>query len=190
MTFDLFGLIILPIMIFSFRIIDVTLGTIRIIFVSQGRRNIAPILGFFEILIWLLAVSQIFSNITNILYYIAYAGGFATGNYIGMYIEDKIAMGLYILRIILKEENYKLFHILHQNGYGLASLDAKGSDRSIKIVILIIRRKNFEKIKKVIENYDNDVFISVEHVHSINDGLYPAPLKTRRRFMQRKRNFR
>ena len=98
-----FSLIILPILIFLARIVDVTFGTIRIIFVSRGMKWLAPIFGFFEIMIWLFAIGQVFSNLTNITYYVAYAGGFACGNFVGIWIEEKMAIGTLIVRIITRK---------------------------------------------------------------------------------------
>ena len=99
----IFGLIILPVLIFGARVLDVSLGTLRIVFISQGRKKLAPLVGFLEMLIWLLAAGQIFSNLTNILYYLAYAGGFAMGNYVGLIIEEKISLGLVSIHLIVKE---------------------------------------------------------------------------------------
>ena len=87
----IFSYILLPQMIFLARIADVSLGTIRIIFVSKGMKRIAPLIGFFEILIWLLAISRIFQDLDNWIAYIAYAGGFAAGNYFGMLLEERLA---------------------------------------------------------------------------------------------------
>ena len=94
MVNEIFSLILLPALIFCSRVLDLTLGTLSIVFISQGRKKLAPIVGFFEILIWLVAIGQIFSNLTNFIYYIAYEGGFAMGNYVGLIVEGKISLGL------------------------------------------------------------------------------------------------
>ena len=86
------------------RIADVTFGTIRIIFVSRGMKWLAPICGFFEIMIWLFAIGQVFNNLTNITYYLAYAGGFACGNFVGIWIEEKMAIGTLVVQIITKKD--------------------------------------------------------------------------------------
>lgn len=96
---DAFTFIFLPLFIFLARICDVTLDTIRIIFVSKGMRKIAPLIGFFEILIWLMAISKIMQNLDNWACYVAYAGGFATGNYFGMLVEEKLAIGHEMIRV-------------------------------------------------------------------------------------------
>lgn len=100
----LFSLVILPLLIFAARLADVTIGTLRIIFISQGKRKLAPIAGFFELLIWLVAMGQIFNNLTNFIYYIVYAGGFALGNYVGLIIENKLSLGLLSLHLITKDD--------------------------------------------------------------------------------------
>jgi uncharacterized protein YebE (UPF0316 family) len=96
-----FAWVILPLLIFAARICDVTLGTLRIIFVSRGKKLLAPLLGFFEVSIWLLAISQIMQNLNNPVCFLAYAGGFAMGNFVGILIEDKLAMGILVIRIFL-----------------------------------------------------------------------------------------
>jgi len=106
MDSDLFIWVILPFLIFLARICDQTIGTIRIVFLSRGDKVIAPILGFFEVLIWILAIRQILSNLSNVVGYVAYAGGFATGNSIGILLEEKIAMGKRVVQIHYAEGCY------------------------------------------------------------------------------------
>ena len=77
---ELYIWVLLPVMVFFARVADVTLGTMRIIFISRGKRNLAPLLGFVEVFIWITIVSQIVSNAHNLLAYLAYAAGFATGS--------------------------------------------------------------------------------------------------------------
>ena len=98
-----FQWIILPLLIFLARITDQTIGTLRLIFLSKGYKFIAPFLGFFEVIIWLLAVSQIMKHLDNVMCYVAYGSGFAMGNFIGMAIEQKLSLGSVIIRLILKE---------------------------------------------------------------------------------------
>lgn len=127
-----FALGILPLLIFLARVADVTLGTLRIVFISQGKRKLAPIMGFFEIFIWLLAAGQIFSNLTNLIYYIAYAGGFAIGNYIGLIVENKLSLGLLSLNLIIRDDPDELIRVLKEKGYGLTTLTAEGIKGNVK----------------------------------------------------------
>ncbi|MFX1408399.1 MAG: DUF2179 domain-containing protein [Promethearchaeota archaeon] len=174
-----FALIILPILIFFARLSDVTLGTLRIVFISQGRRKLAPIIGFFEILVWLLAVGQIFSNLTNIIYYLAYAAGFAIGNYVGLILENKISLGLISLHLIIKDDPGKLIKTLKDNGYGLTILTAEGIKGNVKLVVMIIKRKNQNKVLEIIRNVSPEAFISIEQVQSVKGGIFPPRENTR-----------
>ena len=138
-TPEVFAYVILPIMIFCARICDVTMGTIRVIFISKGIRYLAPVIGFFEVIIWLLAIGQVMNNLTNIVSYIAYGAGFATGTFIGMYIEEKISLGLTSVRIITKEDPMELMQYLRSHNYGVTSVDGEGGTGRVKMIFTIIR---------------------------------------------------
>ncbi|MEJ2294567.1 MAG: DUF5698 domain-containing protein [Candidatus Lokiarchaeota archaeon] len=133
-------------MIFFARVGDVSLDTLRIVFIPQGRKKLAPLVGFFEIMIWLLAIGQLFNNLTNFIYYLAYAGGFAIRNYVGLIIENKISIGLLNLQLIVKENHDDLIKVLNGRGYGLTTMTAEGTKGLVKLVLLIIKRKNLPKV--------------------------------------------
>jgi len=137
---DLFAWVILPLLIFCARICDVTLGTIRVIFISKGIKYLAPLIGFFEVIIWLLAIGQIMNNLTNFVAYIAYGAGFASGTFIGMLIEEKISIGLVSVRIITKEDPAELLQYLRAQNYGVTSIDGEGGSGRVKMVFTIIKR--------------------------------------------------
>ena len=169
----IFSLILLPILIFSARVADVSLGTLRIVFISQGKRKLAPLVGFFEIMIWLLAIGQIFNDLTNFIYYFAYAGGFAMGNYVGLIIENKISLGLLNLHLIVKDNPDELIRTLKEKGYGLTTMTAEGTKGLVKLVLLIIKRKNLPKVLAIIRNVNPKAFISIEQVSSVKGGNFP-----------------
>ncbi len=183
----IFSFIILPLLIFFARVSDVTLGTLRIVFISQGRQKLAPIVGFFEIFIWLLAMGQIFNNLTNFIYYIAYAGGFAIGNYVGLIVENKISLGLLSLQLIIRENPEKLINILKDNGYSLTTMSAEGSKGIVKLVLLVIKRKNLPKILEIIRENNPKAFISIEQVKSVRGGNFPTRSKTRWELLYRRK---
>jgi len=183
----LFALVILPILIFLARVADVTLGTLRIVFISQGKRKLAPIMGFFEIFIWLLAVGQIFSNLTNILYYFAYAGGFAMGNYIGLVVENKLSLGLLSLHLIVRDDPDELIKTLKEKGYGLTILTTEGIKSNVKLVVMIIKRKNQLGVLEMIRRISPNTFISIENVQSVKGGKFPLTQKTRWYLLRRKK---
>lgn len=166
--------VILPVMIFCARVVDVSFGTLRIVYISKGRRFIAPLLGFIEILIWLLAIGQIFKNLNNVACYIAYAGGFATGNYVGIWIENKLALGTQVLRIITSRDATELITNLKSRGYGITLVDAEGAKGPVKIIFTIIKRKNFPEVVNLIHTYNPKSFYSVEDVRLAKEGIFPS----------------
>ena len=129
----LFTFVILPLLIFFARICDVTIGTIRIIFVSRGQKFLAPLVGFFEVLIWLIAIGKVMQNLDNIFCYIAYASGFAAGNFIGIYVEQKLAMGTLIIQVITRKDASELIDALKSKGYGVTAIPAAGSTASRRL---------------------------------------------------------
>jgi uncharacterized protein YebE (UPF0316 family) len=130
---------ILPFLIFIARIADVSIGTMRLIFVSRGFKYLAPVVGFFEVLIWLLAIGQIMKNLSNPLCYIGYAGGFAMGNYVGMLIAEKLSLGVVLIRVITKMDALQLVEHLNSKDYGVTSIDGHGSSGEVKVVLLSCR---------------------------------------------------
>lgn len=173
-----FSLIILPILIFLARVVDVTFGTIRIIFVSRGLKWLAPIFGFFEIMIWLFAIGQVFSNLTNITYYVAYAGGFACGNFVGIWIEEKIAIGTLVVRIITKKDGIQLIEFLKTEGFGVTSIEAEGATGKVKIIYTIIKRRDLQQVVGIIKRFNPRAFYSIEEVRSAAEGIFPPGKQT------------
>ena len=171
---DMFKWVILPILIFCARLIDVSLGTVRIIFISRGLKYIAPLIAFVEINIWLLAIGQIIVNINNIVCAVAYAAGFAMGNFIGILIEEKISIGLVIVRIITKHDAEKLIDCLIAANYGVTTVDADGVNGKVKLIFAIIRRGDLHTIIDSINRIHPHAFYSVEDVRSASDAIIPA----------------
>ncbi len=165
--------IILPLLIFIARILDVSIGTLRIIFVSRGMKYLAPLLGFFEVLIWLIAIGQIMQHLDNIMCYIAYAGGFAAGNYLGIIIEQKLKIGIYIVRIITQKNAAELIVFLRSKNYGITSIDAEGSQGKVNILYSIIRRKNLAHFIESIEQFNPNAFYTIEDVRFVSKGIFP-----------------
>ena len=108
LTSPVFGFVVLPILIFCSRVCDMSIDTIRVIFMSKGIEYLPAIIGFFEVIIWLAAIGQVMNNLTNVVCYIAYGAGFATGTIVGMAIEEKLSLGLTSVRIITKEDPFEL----------------------------------------------------------------------------------
>src|SRR5690242_4410881 len=114
---NIFSYVLLPLLIFLARIGDVSINTIRIIYVLGGRRLTATVLGFFESFIWLMAIRQIFEHLDNWICYVAYPAGFASGIFVGMIIEEHIAYGKVIVRIITRKEIHELLAFLNKENF-------------------------------------------------------------------------
>jgi uncharacterized protein YebE (UPF0316 family) len=165
--------VILPLLIFCSRAIDVSLGTIRIIFVSKGQRFLASLLGFFEILVWIVAITKIMQNITNFFYYIVYAGGFAAGIYSGILIEERIALGLVSIHVFTAKGANELLKKLRDKNYGVTSRIAHGETGKIDELFTVVNRKNLSSVLRILREYDKDAFISVEDVRLVRGGIFP-----------------
>ena len=171
--FDLYAWVILPFLVFLARITDVTLGTLRIIFTSRGKRNIAPLLGFIEVFIWIVVVSQIVKSVNSITAYIGYAAGFAAGTYLGMKIEERLALGTLVLRIILPTGGDEMAASLRLAGYGVTIVNGEGSTGSVKLLYTVIKRKDLRLVADIIQQVNPKAFFTVEEVRSAQSGVFP-----------------
>lgn len=169
---QLFSYGLLPVLIFLARICDVSIGTMRIIFVSKGKKYIAPLLGFFEVLIWITAVSKIMQNLDNYINYIAYAAGFATGNFVGMLIEERLAIGVQMIRIFANSGGEKLLETLHSNGFGATAVEAKGARENVLLIYTIVNRNDKQKVISLINEFNSKAFYTIEDVKDVKSGIF------------------
>jgi len=177
-----FQWVVLPLLIFLARMTDVSLGTVRIMLLNKGKRFLAPLLGFIEILIWLLAIRQIFLHLTNPLCYIAYAGGFAMGNFVGMHIEERLAIGHEVIRVITNKDASNLIQILNSQGYGATSIDAKGSQGNVHVIFTIVKRSQLKEVIEIIKKYNPKAFYTVEEIKAVREGIFPGRQKSAKPF--------
>ncbi|MFB0566293.1 MAG: DUF2179 domain-containing protein [Candidatus Aminicenantaceae bacterium] len=164
---------VLPLLIFAARVLDVSLGTIRIVFVSRGLKLLAPLIGFFEVIIWLLAIRVIMQNLNNVACYIAYGAGFALGTYIGIQIEKRLAIGNSIVQIITRKNASDLIEYLRAKGYGITSMDAQGSTGKVHVIYIIIKRQDLKEISKIIKRFHPKAFYTVEELGIVSEGIFP-----------------
>jgi uncharacterized protein YebE (UPF0316 family) len=168
------GSLPLPLLVFLAEMCVVTIGTIRVIFISRGRKLLAPLLGFFEVGIWLFAIGQIMKNLNDIGCYIGFAAGFTLGNFLGVFIETKLALGTLMVRIITHRDARELIDMLRAAQYGLTSIDALGATGPVKIIFTVIQRRQRTAIVELIRAFDPRTFYSVEEVQSAASGIFPA----------------
>jgi uncharacterized protein YebE (UPF0316 family) len=174
MNSELYTWVIIPLLIFCARVVDVSFGTIRIVYISRGKKTMAPLLAFLEIIVWLLAIGQIFKNLNNIACYLAYAAGFATGNYVGIWLENKLAIGTQVLRIITSKDATNLIQNLREEGYGLTIVPGEGQYGPVKIIFTIIKRRDYSHVVELIQKHNPKAFYSLEDVRLAREGIFPG----------------
>jgi uncharacterized protein YebE (UPF0316 family) len=159
---------VLPVLIFLSRVADMSMDTIRIILMSKGSRILPPVLGFFQVLLWLLVIRQIFLNLSSVLCYVAYAGGFATGTYVGMILEERLAIGTQVIRLITRRDASELIRYLRARGYGVTSMDARGSSGEVNVIFTIIQRSELNRVLKIIKNFNPNAFYTIEDIRMVS----------------------
>lgn len=160
------------ILIFFARLADVSLGTIRMIMVVRGKRIVAACIGFVEAIIYILAVGKVLSSMNNLLNILAYALGFATGNYVGILLEGKMALGDIIVQVISELETAELVERLRNKGFGVTVVEGCGRRGTKHLLNVTLQRKNLSKLYSIIDNYDKDAFVTVTDARSIRGGYF------------------
>lgn len=167
-----FTWIVVPALILCARVADQTMGTLRVVFVSKGFKFLAPAVGFFESIIWLVAVSQILRHVNNPASYLAYGGGFAIGSFIGMTIEEKISLGRVIVRVIPHRSADRLIEEIRTRKFGLTYVDAHGSKGPVKMIFSVIERKEVGELVALINQWNPNAFYSIEEVKLVREGVF------------------
>ena len=164
---------IMPVIIFFARITDVTIGTLRIVFITRGNRMVATLLGFCEVFVWLLIVSQVITNMHNIFNFFAYAAGYASGNYIGLYVENKLAIGNLIIRIITQKPATELIQFFDAMKYLYTNIPAEGNAGEVNVLFTVIKRKDLPNIITQVKTYNPQAVYTVEDVRAVSEGTVP-----------------
>lgn len=166
-------LLFLCIKIFCVRIIDVSLATIRTIITVKGKKIYATIIGFLEVFIWFMIVKEALNtDIKSIWIAISYAGGYATGTFIGSSLADIFIKGTFSIQVITSTKNDKMIEEIRKKGYAVSVIDAKGKNNTEKYMLYIeINKKNLKDIKNLIEEEDEKAFIVVSETKLVQNGF-------------------
>lgn len=166
---NLFNYVLMPLLIFIARIGDVSINTLRIMFMMNGKKNIVPILGFFEAMIWLLAIGQIFQNVNNPLSYIAYAGGFAMGTYVGMTLDEKLALGRVLVRVITPHPLPELIEFMKEKNYRFTNVGAEGRYGKVNLLFTVMKRDQLQEYISKVKEIDEKAFYTIESVKRVSE---------------------
>ena len=153
----------------------VTLSTLRTIFISQGKRLLAPILGFFEVSIWLFAIGEVMKNLTDWRCSLAFAAGFTTGNFLGILIEQTLAMGSVMVQTITPRDPARLVQALRTAGYGVTRLAGEGSTGSVHLILSVVPRRELSAVKAILHRFDPELFFCIDSLNSTTAGVGPTP---------------
>ena len=169
---------LLAILIFALRVCDVSFGTLRTIFVVEGMTKLAVVLGFFEVFIWIVAVSQVISRIDeSLLLALAYAGGFATGNAVGITLEKRFAFGSIVLRIVTRA-GPKVAEALRATGQVLTTFDGAGRDGPVTLIYATLLRRKLPCVLRVAQDADPNLFFVVERTNHWGHAYRAIPRPT------------
>ncbi len=163
----------LPVLVFFAETCVVTLATIRTIFIARGWKTPAALLGFFEVSIWLFAIAQVMRHLSSPECFTAFAGGFALGNYLGVLIEQKLALGHVVVHVVSQNENSELAESLRWEGFGVTVLDANGASGEVQALFTVVERKELSKVISIIMRHDPKAFYSVGDLRSAAEGVIP-----------------
>jgi len=158
--------------IFLARICDVSLGTMRMLMVVRGKRLYAAGIGFFEVMIYITALNLIFSNLKNPLNLLVYAAGYATGNYIGSFLEEKLAVGTVTIQVITMRSPLELTEKLRDKGYGVTVIEGYGREGKRHILQIILPRKRGTQLRRDIDEWDCDAFCTVFDARTTQGGIF------------------
>lgn len=175
---DTFTYFVLPGLIFLFRIIDQSIGTLRLIFAAKGMKKLAPAFAFFESFIWLMAIGQIMQHLDNIFCYIAYAAGYASGNYVGILLEEWLSIGTVVIRVIPKKDTTELINHLREQNHGVTVVPVDGMNGPTKMLFTTIRRKEVPEVIEIIRQHNPTAFYTIDEVKVVSGGYFDRKPKS------------
>ena len=159
-------------LIFCLRIVDVSCDTLRVLFAVRGRRLVASTLGFVQALIWIFAVATAIRHLDSWMHILGYAGGFATGTFVGITIEHAVAYGLAAVRIVSRYGGVEIAEALRERGYGVTEFGAYGREGKVEVINSVVHRAHLEEVIGVVEQWDPDAFVTVEEPRVLRGGSF------------------
>ncbi len=166
-----------PLLIFMARVADVSLGTVRTVFVVRGLRELAAGIGFLEVTIWLLAISTVVQHLDAPLNVIAYAGGYATGNYVGVWLETKLALGYQLVQLVSADDGRNLRRLLEAAGHRVTAVPGHSGQDPVTLLLVTVPRREVASVMALAREADPAVVLTTEDLRFFHPGLCPAPAR-------------
>ncbi len=161
-------------LIFLLRVGDMSLDTMRVLFVMRGRKGIAWVLGFFQSSIFVIAISSVLSHLDNPLNILGYAAGFATGNVVGMWIEGRLAVGHVQLSIVSSSLGAAIADRMRSEGFAITEIPARGKNGVVTLLSCSVLRKEVQLVHKIVNEVDENAFTTAEDVRTVRHGFWRA----------------
>ena len=159
-------------LIFGLRIADMSLDTLRVLFVVRGQKKVAWILGFCQSAVFVIAITRVLSDLSNPLVVLGYAAGFATGNVLGIMVEERLAIGHIQLQIDSRRRGPAVAKALRANGYGVTEISARGRDGTVRLLTASVLRKDAAHARGIVHKVDEDAFITSGDVRPVRRGFW------------------
>jgi uncharacterized protein YebE (UPF0316 family) len=175
--------ILTALLIFALRIVDVSIGTVRVIYTIRGQKLISTGLGACESFIWIFAISRAFKYVDNPLSMVGWALGFATGTFVGIALDQWIGSGSILMRVISRNHALRLRELLNAEGFGVTAIQGQGRDGNVLVIFVVAPRKRTGDLLTLVQGIDPDAFITVEPVAKAIGGYvphFPAPASMRK----------
>jgi uncharacterized protein YebE (UPF0316 family) len=157
-------------LIFCLRLTDVTLGTLRILMTVRGQKLFAALIGFIEVTIFVVAISQVVRNANNFWNVVGYSGGFAAGTLVGMTIEERLALGYTVIRIICSDVSNRVAEALRAAGFGVTEISGQGMRGPVEVLEIVVRRADVPTVIQIVDKTDRKSFITVEETRRVYRG--------------------
>ena len=160
--------------IFFLRVTDQSLDTMRVLFIMRGRKGVAWVLGFFQALVFVTAISSVLRHLDNPANLVGYAAGFATGGVVGMWIEEKLAVGYSHIRIISSSRGAAIAEKLRAEGFAVTEMSARGKDGMVALINCSVLRKHTRRVGQMVREVDESAFMTTEDVRPLARGFWRA----------------
>ncbi len=164
------NIIYVALAIFGLRVIGSAITTVRTLLVMRGQRWVSAGLGFVEALIFALTIGAVVQNLSNIWNLTAYCLGFAAGQFVGMWLEDRLALGFASLRIVSRSRSRAVASAIREAGFGATEDHGDGRQGTVGIITVTVRRKEIEAVNKIVETIDSTAFVTIEEARALRRG--------------------
>lgn len=156
------------IVIFVLRALDVGMATVRIVLLSRGRKGAAALIGFFECLIWVFAVSRVLGGLDDPLRMVAFAAGFAAGTYFGSIVEGWLAIGQALIRVVAPSDTTPVAPILRKQGFGVTVLNGDGMNGEVHVTFTVVPRRRVDPVLRLISEANPDAYVTIDDTASLD----------------------